>query len=153
MLLFAVAVVVALAGVGLYYLYNPESVAVTLAGHHFAAVPVWVPVALAAAIPLSLFLLHALWTGVRIWLLKRAVRRVPEWEVVQPWPPAPRAVPVDRPARERPARERPAVAAPARQRPAVAPPPPASRRKRASVAPPPPLGPQPAPKRSWLNRD
>jgi hypothetical protein len=160
MVLFAFAVVVALLGVGIYDFYNPGQSNITMAGYHFAAVPTWVPVALAAAVPLSFFFLHALWTGARIWWLKVVVRREPEWDLVQPWPPAPRRVetqpppaqapPVRAPVAQAPAvrapvAQAPAVRAPVAQAPAVAP-----RRKRASQAPTPPPGPQPAPKRSWL---
>jgi hypothetical protein len=149
MALFAFAAVVALIGVGVYDLYNPGHSNVTMAGYHFAAVPAWVPVALAAAVPLAFFLLHALWTGARIWWLKSVRRREPEWDLVQPWPPAPRRVETRPPAAPAPAARAqapaPSVRAPVTQAPVAA-----QRRRRASQAPSPPLGPQPAPKRSWL---
>ena len=97
MVLFAFAAVVTLLGIGVYDLYNPGHSDVTMAGYHFAAVPNWVPVALGALVPLSFFLLHALWTGFRIWLLKVTAPREPEWELVQEWPPAPRRVETTRP--------------------------------------------------------
>ncbi|HYW24210.1 MAG TPA: hypothetical protein VE953_08590 [Terriglobales bacterium] len=148
MVLFAVAVIVALLGVGAYDLYNPGTRSITMAGYHFAAVPAWVPVALAAVAPLPLFLLHAMWTGLRIWLLKGALRRVRRWDDPQQrWPAVERRVqpvPVERPGLERRR---------VREWPAVEMPPGSPRRRRASQAPTRPSGPQPAPKRSWLNRD
>jgi hypothetical protein len=138
MVLFVFALVVALVGLGAFDLYNPDRRDVAMAGHHFVALSVWVPVALGAAVPLSLFLLHALWTSVRIGLLKRGAR-MPAPAVVRP------AVAPRRPAVARPAPARPAAAPPP-----VAWPPSGSRRRRASQAPSPPPGPQPAPKRSWL---
>jgi hypothetical protein len=93
MVLFVVAVVVVLLGVGAYDLYNPGARSITMAGYHFAAVPSWVPVALAAVAPLSLFLLHALWTGFRVWLLKGAVRRARDrYDLQRPWPAVERRV-------------------------------------------------------------
>ncbi|TMC09929.1 MAG: hypothetical protein E6J41_09600 [Chloroflexi bacterium] len=137
MVLFVFALVVAVVGVGLFDLYNPGVRTIVVAGQSYDSVPVWLPVALAAAAPLSLFLLYALWTSMRIWLLKRAVREAPSWELVQsgapltpPWPANEAAV--------------------ARQ-PVALTPPRGVRRKRASQAPPMPAGPQPAPKRSWLS--
>jgi hypothetical protein len=162
MVLFAFAAVVALLGVGVYDLYNPGRSDLTMAGYHFAAVPTWVPVALGAAVPLSFFLLHALWTGVRIWWLKGAVRREPEWDLVEPWPPAPRRVEMARPRAVQPPVARaplardPVVRAPVARAPVVRAPvaqdaAAVTRRRRASQAPPPAPGPQPAPKRSWLS--
>lgn len=179
MVLFVVAVVVALLGVGAYDLYNPGARSMTLAGYHFASVPDWVPVALGAAVPLSLFLLHALWTGFRVWLLKGAVRRAEaRYYDEQPWPAVQRRVelmPVEpapylrRPVQNRRDGERP----PFLRRPVQdwrdfeRPPflrrsvqdrsdveqPTRPRRRRASQSPAGPPGPQPAPKRSWLSRD
>jgi hypothetical protein len=136
MFLFVLALAVALLGVGAYDLYNPGTRDVTMAGYHFVAVPDWMPVAAGAGVPLTLFLLSALWTGLRIRLLKRATRRAAAWAGDGDWElvtqPAPRV-------------ERPAVQPP--------PAPAAARRRRASQAPPPLASPQPAPKKSWLPPD
>lgn len=162
MLLFVLALVVALLGLGIYDLYNPGTLPVTIAGHHFAAVPSWVPIALGAAVPLTLFLLHALWTGLRIWLLKRAARRWPSWDAPR-WPAVepsrvawrarePRAVQAPAPVVRTPPPPVRTAPPPVRTAPPVREPAPsANRRKRASQAPPPSPGPQPAPKRSWLS--
>jgi hypothetical protein len=72
MLLFLLALGVAVAGVGAYAHYNPGVHDITMRSHHFAAVPDWVPVALAAAVPLALFLLDAAFAGNHIRQLKRA---------------------------------------------------------------------------------
>jgi hypothetical protein len=160
MVLFAFAAVVTLLGIGVYDLYNPGHTSVTMAGYHFAAVPNWVPVALGAAVPLSFFLLHALWTGFRIWLLKITAPREPEWDLVEQWPPAPRRVETTRPQPLRAPAEAPAARAPIPRAPIPRAPAPRApvaeapvanpRRRRASQAPPPTPSPQPAPKRSWL---
>lgn len=71
MLLFALALVFAVAGVGAYAHYNPGVHDITLRSHHFAAVPDWVPVALAAGVPLALFLLDAVFADNHIRLLER----------------------------------------------------------------------------------
>ena len=104
-MLFVFALAVALLGLGAYDLYNPGTSDVTIAGYHFAAVPDWAPIAAAAGLPLSLFLLYALWTSVRIHVLKRAARRTPDgdWELVERVPaavpvPVPASVPAHRPA-------------------------------------------------------
>jgi hypothetical protein len=170
MVLFAVAFVVALLGLGAFDLYNPGTRSITMAGYHFVAVPGWVPVALGAAVPLSLFLLHALWTSLRIWLLKGAVRRARAWDDPAEWPPIPPARwpeapptrqpavpparwPGDQPVERRQEVERPTRRLPRRfaERLNVDAPLPFTRRRRASQGPSPQVGPQPAPKRSWLN--
>jgi hypothetical protein len=152
MVLFAFAAVVTVLGIGVYDLYNPGHSDITMAGYHFAAVPNWVPVAVGAAVPLSFFLLHALWTGLRIWLLKVTARREPEWDLVQQWPPAPRRVEATRPRPVQPPVARAPIPRALAPRARAAPPPMAGpRRRRASQAPPPAPGPQPAPTRSWLN--
>jgi len=75
MLLFALALMVAAVGVGAYALYNPGAHDIILRSHHFAAVPDWVPVALAAGVPLALFLLDAAFAGSHIRMLERAVHQ------------------------------------------------------------------------------
>jgi hypothetical protein len=72
MLLFLLALVVAVAGVGAYAHYNPGVHDITLRSHHFAAVPDWVPVALAAGVPLAVFLLDAVFASSHIRHLERA---------------------------------------------------------------------------------
>jgi hypothetical protein len=136
MVLFVFALVVAVVGVGLFDLYNPGVRTIAVAGQSYDSVPVWLPVALAAAAPLSLFLLYALWTSIRISLLKRAMREA-SWELVQPGEP----LTPPWPANERAVARQPVALTPPRH----------VRRKRASQAPPMPAGPQPAPKRSWLS--
>lgn len=82
MVLFLFALIVAVAGVGVYAHYNPGAQDITLPFvqdttmhlHHylFVGVPDWVPVAIGAAVPLFLFLLHALFAGARYRRLRRA---------------------------------------------------------------------------------
>jgi hypothetical protein len=130
MVLFVLALLVALLGVGAYDLYNPGTSDVTMADHHLAAVPDWAPIAAGAGLPLSLFLLYALWTSIRIQLLKRARRTLDgDWELMEPAPAVLPPAPVRLPA------ARPAV------------------RARSSAGPRPVVSPQPAPKRSWLPPD
>jgi hypothetical protein len=74
MLLFALALVVAVAGVGVFAHYNPGVHDITMRSYHFAAVPDWVPVALAAGVPLALFLLDAFFAGSHIRGLERETR-------------------------------------------------------------------------------
>ena len=72
MLLFFLTLVVAAVGVGAFAHYNPGSMDVTLRTYHLAAIPTWEVVAVAAAVPLAPFLLHAVYASVRIRLLRRA---------------------------------------------------------------------------------
>ena len=74
MLLFALALVIAVAGLGAYAHYNPGVHDIAMRTHHFAAVPDWVPVALAAGVPLALFLIDAVFAGNHIRVLERAAR-------------------------------------------------------------------------------
>ena len=74
MLLFMLALAVAAVGVGAYAHYNPGVHDITLRTYHLAGVPDWEPIAVAAAVPLFLFLLHAMYSGVRIRHLRRALR-------------------------------------------------------------------------------
>jgi hypothetical protein len=75
MLLFLFALALAIAGVGGYAYYNPGVHDIAIRGYHVAGVPDWVPVALAAGVPLFLFLLHSIYASVRIRRLRRANRR------------------------------------------------------------------------------
>jgi hypothetical protein len=74
MLLFALALVIAVTGTGFYAYYNHGVHDITMRSHHFAAVPDWVPVALAAGVPLAVFLLDAAFAGSHIRMLKRVAR-------------------------------------------------------------------------------
>ena len=74
MLLFSLALVIAVAGVGAYAHYNPGVHDITMRSYHFTAVPDWVPVALAAGVPLALFLLDAVFARSHIRLLERGTR-------------------------------------------------------------------------------
>jgi len=71
MRLFVLTALVAVAGVGAYAHYNPGVHDITMRNYHFAAVPDWVPVAIAAGVPLALFLLDAFFAGSHIRLLER----------------------------------------------------------------------------------
>ena len=77
MLLFLFALALVIAGVGGYAYYNPGVHDMAIRGYHVASVPDWVPVALAAGVPLFLFLLHSLYASARIRSLRRATRRRP----------------------------------------------------------------------------
>jgi hypothetical protein len=74
-LLFLFALALAIVGVGAYAYYNPAAHDITVRSYHFAGVPDWVPVALAAGVPLLLFLLHSVYASARIRALRRASRR------------------------------------------------------------------------------
>jgi hypothetical protein len=71
MLLFLLALVLAAAGVGAYAHYNSGVHDIVMRNYHFAAVPDWVPIALAAGVPLALFLLDAVFAGSHIRQLRR----------------------------------------------------------------------------------
>lgn len=60
MLLFLLALVVMALGVAAYAHYNPGVHDVNFPNYHFSAVPDWVLLAIAAGVPLFLFLLNAL---------------------------------------------------------------------------------------------
>jgi hypothetical protein len=70
MLLFLFALVAVALGVGAFAHYNPGTMDVTLRTYHFVGIPDWQVVALAAGVPLGLFLLHAIYASVRIRLLR-----------------------------------------------------------------------------------
>ncbi|HZU15600.1 MAG TPA: hypothetical protein VFD01_03195 [Candidatus Dormibacteraeota bacterium] len=61
MLLFLLALVIMALAVAAYAHYNPGVHEITMRNYHFAAVPDWIPIAVAAAVPLFFFLLHALY--------------------------------------------------------------------------------------------
>jgi hypothetical protein len=75
MLLFLFALVVAVAGVGVYAHYNTGAHDITLRTYHFAGVPDWMPIAAAAGAMLFLFLIQAIYASIRIRMLRRASRR------------------------------------------------------------------------------
>lgn len=75
MLLFLFTLVVVGAGVGLYWRYNTGTQDITMRSYHLAAIPNWEVVAVAAGVPLVLFLFHAIYASVRIRMLKRASER------------------------------------------------------------------------------
>jgi hypothetical protein len=77
MVLFLFALAVAVLGVAAYAHYNPGVLDITVRNYHFSGVPAWWPVALAAGVPLFLFLLHALYASVRIRMLRRASQQRP----------------------------------------------------------------------------
>jgi hypothetical protein len=60
MMMFLIALVAAILGVGAYAYYNPGVQGVSLGSYHFAGVPDWLPPAAAAGGVLFLFLLHSL---------------------------------------------------------------------------------------------
>ena len=75
MVLFLIALVLAVLGVGGYAYYNNGVHDITLPNYHFTGVPDWMPVAAAAGVILFIFLLQAIYAGVRIRMLKRASER------------------------------------------------------------------------------
>ena len=75
MLLFLFALAVAGLGVGVYAHYNPGAQDVTIRTYHLARIPTWELLAVAAGVPLFLFLLQAIISGVRIRSLRRAGTR------------------------------------------------------------------------------
>jgi hypothetical protein len=76
MLLFLLALAVAAVGVGAYAHYNPGAHDITLRTYHLAGVPDWEPIALAAAVPLFLFLLHVIYAGFRVRRARRYGERL-----------------------------------------------------------------------------
>ena len=75
MLLFLLALIIAALGVGVYAHYNTGVQDITLRSYHFAGVPDWTAPAIAAGAVLFLFLVQAIYAGIRIRMLKRANRR------------------------------------------------------------------------------
>ncbi|HEY7199032.1 MAG TPA: hypothetical protein VIC57_02415 [Candidatus Dormibacteraeota bacterium] len=75
MLLFLIALILAAAGVGVYAHYNTGAHDITLRTYHLTGVPDWWVAAAAAALPLFLFLVQAIYANIRIRMLKRAAER------------------------------------------------------------------------------
>jgi hypothetical protein len=72
MLLFLFTLVVVALGVGAYAHYDPGTLDVTLYTYRFGGIPRWQVLAIAAGVPLALFLLNAVYASVRIRLLRSA---------------------------------------------------------------------------------
>lgn len=75
MVLFVIALILAALGVGAYAYYNTGVHDIALRNYHFTGVPDWMPVAVAAGVILFLFLLQAIYSSVRIRMLKRGSGR------------------------------------------------------------------------------
>jgi hypothetical protein len=75
MVLFLLALIVAALGIGAYAHYNTGAHDITLRTYHFAGVPDWTPVAIAAGAVLFLFFVQAVYASIRIRMLRRASRR------------------------------------------------------------------------------
>jgi hypothetical protein len=76
MLLFLILLILALAGVGVYAHYNTGAHDVVLRQYHFAAVPDWLPVAVAAGVIALLMILYMIYASIRIGMLRRSNRRL-----------------------------------------------------------------------------
>ncbi len=72
MLLFLLALVIGLVGIGAYAYYDPGAHDITVRSYHFIGVPDWTPPAIAAGAMLFFFLVHAVYAGARIRRLRRA---------------------------------------------------------------------------------
>jgi hypothetical protein len=75
MLLYLLTLVVVALGVGVFAHYNPGSMDITVRTYHFTGIPDWEVVAAAAGVPLVPYLLHSIYSSVRIRLLRRATGR------------------------------------------------------------------------------
>jgi hypothetical protein len=74
MVLFWFALVFAILGVGAFAVYNPGVHDITMRSYHFVAVPDWVPIAVGAAVPLSLLLVDSIFARMHIRQLQGAAR-------------------------------------------------------------------------------
>jgi hypothetical protein len=74
MLLFLFALVLAGLGIGAYAHYNTGVHDITLRGYVIPGVPDWGPAAAVAGVVLFLFLVQAIWAGIRIRMLKQRAR-------------------------------------------------------------------------------
>jgi phosphatidylserine synthase len=78
MLLFLIALILAAAGIGVYAHYNTGVQDITLRSYHFTGVPDWGPAAVVAGAVLFVFLIQAVYTSIRIRVLRRRARgRIP----------------------------------------------------------------------------
>ena len=75
MLVFLFTLIVAGAGVGVYAHYNPGVMDVTIHTYRFNGVHDWMPVAVAAGVPLLVFFVYATYASIRIRLLRSANAR------------------------------------------------------------------------------
>jgi hypothetical protein len=75
MLVFLFALIVTAAGIGVFAHYNPGVMDVTLHTYRFNGVHDWMPIAIAAGVPLAVFFLYAIYASVRIRLLRSARAR------------------------------------------------------------------------------
>src|SRR5262245_18314408 len=74
MLLFMFALAVAALGMAGYAHYNPGTQDITIRTYHLVGVPNWEVVAVAAGVPLFVFLLQAIYSGAHIRSIKAAGR-------------------------------------------------------------------------------
>jgi len=72
MLFFLIALILAVLGVGAYAYANTGAHDISLRDYHFTAVPDWLPVAVVAGVVLFIFLLYAIYSSVRIRMLRRS---------------------------------------------------------------------------------
>jgi len=75
MLVFLFTLIVVGAGVGVFAHYNPGMMDITVHSYHLSGVPVWMPVAIAAAAPLLMFFIYATYASIRIRMLRTANAR------------------------------------------------------------------------------
>jgi len=87
MVFFLIALVLAVLGVGAYAYANTGAHDIALRDYHFTAVPDWLPVAVVSGVVLFVFLLHAIYAGVRIRMLRRSGDRTRPVASQRPVPP------------------------------------------------------------------
>ena len=87
MVFFLIALVLAVLGVGAYAYVNTGVHDIALRDYHFIGVPDWVPVAVATGAVLFIFLLQAIYSSVRIRMLRRSTDRTRPVSAQRPVPP------------------------------------------------------------------
>lgn len=89
MLFFLIALVLAALGIGAYAYANTgvHDIALNLRDYHITGVPDWVPVAVPTGVVLFLFLLQAIYSSVRIRMLRRSTDRSRPVSAQRPVPP------------------------------------------------------------------